>query len=140
MKPVSTPVTSDLAVGHLLDVLVDRADERIDRREAGAELPDREFENSLLDILEDVAGGLLGSVAAGHDLVGDLDQAAQGRLFLDDLGIVLDVDRARQSVGEARQVSRAAGPLQIVRPLQLVLQRDEVDRRAGPVDSSDIFS
>ena len=84
VNPVSTPVTSVLRLADFLDVLIDLTDERIDRREAGAELPHREFEDGLLDILEDLAGRLLVLVAPRHDFIGYVDHAPQGRFFLYD--------------------------------------------------------
>ena len=126
------PGDERLAVGDLLDRLVDRGHQRLDRLEAGPELPPGDLEDLLLDVFQDLLRRVLALVAARHDLVGDLDQAAQRRLLLHDLGVVLDVGRARQPVGQARHVGGPPDALELVGALEGVHERHEVDR-AGVV-------
>ena len=56
-----------------------------------------------------------------------MNQVAEGRLFLDDARVVLDVGAARHAVGERRDVGGTADLLELARSRQLVLQRDEID-------------
>ncbi len=56
-----------------------------------------------------------------------MDQIAEGSLLLDDARVVLDVGTARHAVGERRDVRGTADLLELAGPLQLVLQRHEVD-------------
>ena len=79
-------------------------------------------------MLQDFFGGFLVLVAARHGLVGDLDQPAQSRLFFDDPGVVLDVHRPRQAVGEAGQVGGAPDAFKLVGALEFFLESDQIDR------------
>ena len=116
------------SIGQFLDLLEDVADDRGDGRKAGMELLAGDIEYRLFDVLQNFLGGFLVLVAARHGLVGDLDQAAQSRFFLDDLGVVLDVHRARQAVGEACQVGGASDAFEFVGALEFFLERDQIDR------------
>ena len=90
-----------------------------------------DIEYRLFGMLQDFFRGILVLVAARHGLVGDLDQAAQRRFLLDDLGVVLDVHRARHAVGEARQVGGAPDAFEFVGALEFFFEGDQVDGLGG---------
>ena len=116
------------SIGQFLDLLEDVADDGSDGGKAGTELLAGDVEDCFFDVLQDFFGRFLILVAAGHGLVGDLDQPAQSRFFLDDLGVVLDVHGPRQAVGEACQVGGASDAFELVGALELLLESDQIDR------------
>ena len=73
---------------------------------------------------------VLAGVRRRQDLVRREDQVPEGRLFLDDAGVVLDVHRARHAVHQRGDVGGAAHFVQLAGASQLVLQRNEVDGAA----------
>ena len=101
--------------------------ERLERHEPVADLPIRDCEDGVLRRIEDGVGVFFGLVGGGEDLVRRKDQAAEGGLFLDDTGVVLDVGRARYAIDERRDVGRPADLLEVARTAQLLFERDEID-------------
>src|SRR3989337_2731317 len=57
-----------------------------------------------------------------------MNEAPEGGLLLDDLRVVLDVGRSRDTVGERRNVGGPADLLELSAARQLLFQRDEIDR------------
>jgi hypothetical protein len=90
-----------------------------------------DLEDRSLGLIEQLVGVLLGVVGAAEDLGRRLDQPAQRRFLLDDLGVVLDVGRARDAVGQRRDVGRAADLVELTGARELLLERDEVDGGAA---------
>ena len=105
-----------------------------DRDEAGADALVGDLEDALLGAVEDLVGVLGAGVGFLQDVVRAGDQRAQRRLLLDDRRVVLDVGRARHAVDEARDVGDAADVLELRRPRQRFLQRDQVDGVAALVE------
>ena len=60
--------------------------------------------------------------------IGGMDQAAQQRLVADDLDVVLDARPVGNAIEQRRDVSHVADRLQFLLPVQLLDQRDDVDR------------
>jgi hypothetical protein len=87
----------------------------------------RDFKNRAFRLVEDDVGFVLGLVGVCQDLVGGKDQAPEGRLFLDDARVVLDVGRPRHAVDERRDIRGPADLLEIARAAQLLLEGDEID-------------
>ena len=61
----------------------------------------------------------------------DEDQPPEGRLFLDDARVVLDVGRSRHAVDERGDVGGAADFVELAGAAQLFFERDEIDRVAA---------
>ncbi len=120
----------------LLDELIAGIDELAHADESGAQPVLGDLEDRPLRVVEQVVGVLLGVVRAHEHVGGRLDQPAQRGFFLDDLRVVLDVGRPRHAVGERADVGGAADLVELARPGQLVLQRDEIDRLA-PIGQRD---
>ena len=101
------------------------------RHEPGADPVFGDREDRPLRLVEEQVRLLLRLVRLGQDLVGRVDQAAERRLLLDDLRVVLDVGRARHAVGQRRDVGRPADLVELAAARQLLLERDEIDRVAA---------
>ena len=127
------PDAADLAtVGmQVVEPVVGVVEQRLERAEAGVDplLADREeLRLGAIDGFLDL-GRIL--VADPGDPPGGADQVAQDRLALDDPGVLLDVDRGRRLVRQARQVGAAADGLELVLALERFGDRDDVDRLAA---------
>ena len=120
-----------LVLEQLLDLREALADQRAHRHEAGLDAVFGDREDRALGLVEDQVGFLIGFVGGAEDLVRREDQVAERRLLLDDLRVVLDVGRARHAVDERRDVGRAAHFLEVAGALELLLERDEIDRLAA---------
>ena len=127
------PHAADLAaVGvQVIEPVVGVVEQRLERAEAGIDalLADREeLRLGAIDGLLDL-GRIL--VADPGDAARGADQVAQDRLALDDPGVLLDVDRGRRLVRQARQVGATADGLELVLALERFRDRDDVDRLAA---------
>ena len=91
----------------------------------------RDLEDGFLRLVQDQVRVLLRLVRRRQDLVGGVNQVPEGGLLLDDARVVLDVGGARHAVGERRDVGGPADFVQLARPRQFVLQRDQIDRVAA---------
>ena len=120
-----------LVLLELLDHRVAGIDELAELDEAGAQPVLGDLEDRPLGFVEQGVGVLLGLVRTRQDVGGRLDQPPHRRFFLDDLGVVLDVGRARHAVGEGADVGRPADFFNLVRSRQLVLDGDEIHRLAA---------
>ena len=99
-------------------------------REVARHLLLAELEDDLLGAVDEVGDLALALLSEPHDLLARADEAAQGRHLLDDARVVLDVRRGgneRCELGHARLPARSfeLGPL-----VELVGERDRVDRLA----------
>ena len=65
------------------------------------------------------------------DLAGGADQLAQHGGALDNVAVVLDVDRGRHGVDQVHDVGRAADFVELPPPLQLVANRHKIRRLAA---------
>ena len=74
------------------------------------------------------SGSWSASYRVAQNLVRRVNQIAKSRLLFDDARVVLDVGRARYTVGERRDVCGPADFIQIAAARQFFFQRDEVDR------------
>ena len=101
------------------------------RDEAVAHLVVGDREDRVLGLVEDEIGFFFAGVRGRENLVGREDQVSEGRLLLDDPGVVLDVGRARHAVDERGDVGGAADLVELVRSPELLLQRDQIDRVAA---------
>ena len=117
-----------LARVQLLDRVEAALREVAQRDEAVAHLVVGDREDRVLGLIEDEVGLVLAVVGGREDLVGREDQVPERRLLLDDPRVVLDVGRARHAVDERGDVGRAADLVELARPPELLLQRDEIDR------------
>ena len=127
VKPVGTPVISSFRACSFS--MVSRLDLREvpQRDEAVAHLVIGNGEDRVLGLIEDDVGLLVGLVRRREDLVRREDQVPECRLLLDDARVVLDVGRARHAVHERGDVGRASDLVDLARPAELLLQRDQVD-------------
>src|SRR6266849_2412141 len=100
----------------------------------------RKLEDSGFGIVENIFRGiaLLGGTRNGG--IGGVNQTAQQRLVADDLDVVLDTGPVGDTVHQSRNVADVANRLELLAPLQLLDQRDQVDwpRRFGQVHHSRI--
>ena len=85
------------------------------------------IEDSFFYMLQNVLGRLFILVAAGHRLIGNLDQPAQRRFFFDDLSVKLNIEGSRQAVGQAGEVGSAPYTLKLAGALQFFFERNQVD-------------
>ena len=115
----------------LLDELIPGVDQLAQLDEAGPETMLRDLKDRALGFVEQIVGVLLGVVRARQHVGRGLNQPPEGRLFLDDPGVVLDVRRTRHAVRERRNVGGTADFLELPGPRELVLERDQVDRLAA---------
>ena len=118
VKPVGTPVDQLLARVQLLDGVKAALGEIAERDEAVADFVVGDREDGVLGLVEDDVGVLLGFVGGRDDLVGGENQAAEGRLFLDDPRVVLDVGRVgarRRPAPRCRPVRRRCRGRRIAR-------------------------
>ena len=89
-----------------------------------------ELEDDLLGTIDEVGDLALALLAQSHDLLARADEPAQRRHLLDDARVVLDVRRGgdeRRELGDARL---PAGGVELGALLELVDERDRVDRLA----------
>ena len=90
----------------------------------------REVEHHLLGAVDEV-GGLAGTrLPEPLDLLADADEAAQRRHLLDDPRVVLGVRGRRHDGRELGDLRRAADALELAALVELVRERDRVDRLA----------
>ncbi len=93
---------------------------------AGALLGD--LEHLALGQIEQIArGASLRLVACFDYLVGDRDHLPHHRPLTHDLGVGIDVGGTRGVLGDLHQIGETTGLFQLLRALQLLLQRDEID-------------
>src|SRR4030095_8011722 len=100
------------AAFHLLYFVEQLHGDRLDVSEALANSLIRQFENRVLSVIKDHGRLVLFFQRFIGDLVGGSDQAPQQRLATDDLGVVGDVCRNWQSIGEVGNEADAANTLQ----------------------------
>ena len=93
----------------------------------------RELEDDLLGLVDEVRRLARPLPAEPCDLGPDADQPAQGRHLADDLRVVPRVGRGRDERGQLVDALAAAGALQVAALLELVDERDRVDRLAARV-------
>ena len=88
-------------------------------------------EDLVLGRFEQLLGGELVGITVADDLGGAFDQLAVGRLFLDDVGVVLGVGRGRDALDDLGQDVVTADLIELIALLELFGQGDGVDRLAG---------
>ena len=89
-----------------------------------------ELEDDLLGTIDEIGDLALALLAQPHDLLARADEPAQRRHLLDDARVVLDVRRGgdeRRELGDARL---PAGGVELGTLLELVDERDRIDRLA----------
>ena len=102
--------------------------------ELGRDAALRELEDDLLRLVDELrrlAGPL---PAEPRDLAADADQAAQGRHLADDPRVVRRVRRRRDERRQLVDPLATARPLEVAALLELVDERDRVDRLAPRVE------
>ena len=128
VKPVGTPVTSSLrACSFSIVSRLDCARSRSDTN------PSRTLSSAIAKMACSAWSRITSAssspwYAVARILLAEKIRLPEGRLLLDDAGVVLDVHRARHAVHERGDVGRAADLVQIAGPPQLLLEGDEVDR------------
>ena len=108
---------------------LERLDERVleeDELAVGAALG--ELEDELLGARDELLRLALAVPAELGDLAAGADQAAQRRRLADDLGVVAGVRARRHEEGELVQADAPADLLELAALLELVRERDRVDR------------
>ena len=101
------------------------------RDESVADLVVGNREDRMLRLIENLVGLVRRVIRRRQDLVGRVDQPAEGRFLLDDARVVLNVGRARDPVDQRGDVGWPADFVELARPAQLVLQRDEINLLAN---------
>ena len=120
----------DSHLDELGDPLEALLEERLDVGEVARDALLAELEHHLLravDEVRDLAGPLL---AQAGDLLAGADEATEGRHLLDDARVVLHVRGRRDERGELGHLRLAADRLQLSALVELVRERDGVDRLA----------
>ena len=128
MKPLASPVTSAPRLVELADRL-ERLEERVleeDELAVGAALG--ELEDELLGAGDELRRLALAVPAELRDLAAREDEAAQRRRLADDLGVVAGVRARRHEPGELVQADATADLVELAALLELVRERDRVDR------------
>ena len=130
-----------LVLVQVVEPVVGRVEQRLERREAGLDALLADREQLLLRPVDDLADVRRPPVADPAILPGRADEVPQDALALDDAAVVDGVDRGRREVDEARQVGRAPDLVERALALEDLRDRDDVDRLAplveledGPVD------
>ena len=95
-----------------------------------------DLEDRALGHVHEVARERLVAVDLGLDLVGRVQQPAQHRVLFDDPRVVAQVADGRDRAGEQLDRGRAADALEVPRLLEVLDQRQRVDRLAVPCRSS----
>ena len=116
-----------LAGGRLADELQGRPGQLGHGPEAGFDALLGDFDDGRLGRVEQLVGVLFLLVAVLDDAGRREDQPPQQGLFLDDLGVVLDVEVARDAVEERGQVGRPPDLLEDAGPLGVLGQAQELD-------------
>ena len=127
--------------GHVDAGLVERGDpleallqQLLDVAELALDAPLREVEQHLLRLVEQI-GRLAGPLPAEpRDLLADADQAAQRPHLVDDPRVVRGVRGRRDERGQLVDARPAADVLELAALLELVDERDRVDRLALRVE------
>ena len=112
----------------LVDAL-ERLDERVleeDELAVGAALG--ELEDEILGARDELGRLALAIPAELRDLAARADQAAESRRLADDLGVVAGVRARRHEEGELVQANATADLVELAALLELVRERDRVDR------------
>ena len=89
-----------------------------------------ELEDDLLGAIDEVGDLALALLPEPHDLLARADEPAQRRHLLDDARVVLDVRRGRDERCELGDARLSAGGVELRALLELVDERDRVDRLA----------
>ena len=103
-NPVGTPVTRPLCAWSCSIAATAVVDEGAQRDEAVVDAVLGDREDLALRLVEHGVGILLRPIGRRDDAVRGVDQAAKGRVLLDDARVVVDVRRPRDPVGEGRDV------------------------------------
>ena len=94
-----------------------------------------ELEHHLLGTIDEVSRLAGTRLAEPLDLLADAHEPAKRRHLLDDPCVVLGIRRRRHDGGELRDLGRAADALELAALVELVRERDRVDRLALAVES-----
>ena len=108
-----------------------------DGRQVAPDAPLRDVEDQLLGAVDHLIDILRLLVGQRRDLPGRADQPPQGGGAFDDVAVVLDVDGGGDAADQRGDVGRAADLRQLIAPLQLVDQRDEIGGFAALVQIED---
>ena len=103
-------------------------DDFLHAHEAAADALFRELENGGFDVVKNFFGGITLIGGAGNGGIGGVDQSAQQRLVANNLDVVLDAGPVRDAVHQAGDVANIADGLEFLVPVELLDQRDHVDR------------
>ena len=118
----------------LRDPLEALLEQRLDVAELGRDAALRELEDDLLGLVDELGRLARPFPAEPRDLCADADEPAQGRHLADDLRVVRRVRRRRDERRQLVDPLAAAGVLQVAALLELVDERDRVDRLAAGVE------
>ena len=127
MKPLATPVIVLPAALQRLDALHRRPHQLLHAREALQSALLAHLEDPLLRVVEQLLGRRAPLEGLRDDRGGGLDEAAQERLLLHDLRVVLDVRRGGDRVDQLADVLLAAGRIELAAPRELVAEGDGID-------------
>ena len=106
----------------------------VDVGEVAADPLLRELEHHLLGAVDEVRRLARTRLAEPLDLLADADEPAERRHLLDDPRVVLGVRRRRHDGGELGDLRGAADALELASLVELVRERDRVDRLALAVE------
>ncbi len=99
-----------------------------DRVERGTDLVFGDLEDGMFRLVQDAVDVHAGIVALVEDLGGRADETAQDALFLDDLGVIGDVDRRGDIVHQRGEIGRSPDLFHPFLILEDVAQGDQVAR------------
>ena len=113
-------------------------DDFLHAHEAATDTFFRELKNSGFNVVKNFFGGIALVGGAGNGRIRGVDQSAQQRLVANNLDVVLDAWPVRNSVDQPGNVADIADSLEFFGAIELVNQRDHVDRprRLGEIDHS----
>ncbi len=106
----------------------------MDVREVAADALLRELEHHLLGPVDEIGRLARTGLTEPLDLLADAYEPAQRRHLLDDPRVVLGVRGGRDDGGELGDLRRAADALELAALVELVRERDRVDRLALAVE------
>ena len=118
----------DAGLVELRDPLEALGEERADVREVAADPLLGEVEDDLLGPVDELGRLADSAPAEPRDLLARLDEPAERRGLLDDPRVVVDVRRRRDERRELGDPRAAADLLELAALLELVRERDRVDR------------
>ena len=136
-KPEGVPVSSSLAGRELLEAVDLVVEDLREESEVAGLLFVGDVEEQLLGPLGELARFAVALVDPALDLLAGAEQAAQQRVLLDDLGVVLGVAGGGHLGGQLGDVVLAAGLLDLVALGQRLGDAELVDRLRGRVEVVD---